>query len=197
MQSEESLGIILDPARVAIMGNSAGGNLAASLSLLVSFTSGPCARYREQLPKSFQQVAQIMLYASVACNVPYIDRYNEGDENVRSASLPVWAASLMEASYLPPQINAQQIFIAPLDAHLELLESLDVAPALCITAGKDCLKYEAQGYAVKLQRAGFYVEHHEFPDAIHGFSHYKNGYESEREECWDRVTKFLKDRFHI
>lgn len=195
-QAEESLGVSLDPARVATMGNSAGGNLTAALSLLLSFTSGPCARYKERLPKSFRQVAQVLLYPSLSCNVPYFNRYSEGDEAVRAASLPAWAATMMEASYLPPQIDKHQIFIAPLDADVEMLQSLELAPVLCITAGKDCLKYEAEKYVAKLRSAKRHVEYHECTEAIHGFSHYKKGYENDRENCWSWVFEFLQERCH-
>ncbi|THV47597.1 hypothetical protein BGAL_0300g00030 [Botrytis galanthina] len=45
-------GIHVDLRRVAIRGNSAGGNLTAALSLLLSFRSGPCSIFREGLPHS-------------------------------------------------------------------------------------------------------------------------------------------------
>lgn len=194
--AQSALGVKLDPSRVAFLGNSAGGNLAASLSLLLSFRVGPCAIYKKQLPESFRQVAQVLLYPGLSCNIPYVDRYNSGDEATRAASLPVWAATLMEASYLPPQIDSQQIFIAPVDAHVELLKLLALAPALCITTGKDCLKYEAERYVARLQEAGCHVEHHECTEAIHGFSHYKKGYEDDRERCWGWVVEFLRARYH-
>ena len=193
---KEALGVRLDPSRVAVMGNSAGGNLTASLSLLLSFTRGPCARYRDKLPEAFCQVAQILLYPSLRCNVPYINRYNDGDEAVRAASLPVWVATLMEASYLPPQVDTHQIFIAPVDADTDLLKSLKLAPILCITARKDCLRYEAKEYLKNLQKAGHSTEQRECVDAIHGFSHHKKDYEKDREDCWRWVTQFLQQKLH-
>ena len=192
---QRALSVKFDPSRVAFMGNSAGGNLTASLSLLLSFTHGPCAVFKKQLPESFRQVAQVLLYPSLSCNVPYVDRYEAGDEAVRTASLPVWAATLMEASYLPPHVDSQQIFIAPVDAHVELLKSVGLTPALCITAGKDCLKYEAERYVAMLQEAGCHVEHRECTEAVHGFSHYKKGYETDRENCWKWVVGFLQARY--
>ena len=193
--SEEALGVRLDPSRFATMGNSAGGNLTGSLSLLLSFSKGPCAHFREQLPSTFQEVAQILLYPGLRLNSQYSERFNEANEEVRAASLPVWAATLMEASYLPPSIDANQIFITPLEAESSLLRTLNVPPVLCITAGNDCLKYEARQYVANLQSAGCTVLHHECMDAIHGFSHYKKGYEKQREECWSLVTDFLQRSF--
>ena len=195
-KAKESLGVAVDPSRVSMMGNSAGGNLAASLTLLLSFTSGPCARFRDGLPAIFRQSGQVLLYPSMACNKPYQSRYDASDPETQAASLPVWAATLMEASYLPPYIDKYQVFIAPVDASVDLLWSLDLPPTLCITAGKDCLKIEAGEYTGKLKQAGVNVAEHEYPQAVHGFSHYKNEYALEVEDCWERVSKFLETQLN-
>lgn len=191
-QAKASLGALVNPARVGIIGNSAGGNLTASLTLLLSITSGPCARFRNGLPNTFMLAGQVLLYPSVACSKPYADRYKASDAAVRAASLPIWAASLMEASYLPPYIDTQQIFIAPVDADVELLRSLHLPATLCLTAGKDCLKFEAIEYTDKLEAAGVKVVKHEYSDAIHGFSHHKKDYFEDRKDCWRRVHEFLR-----
>lgn len=189
-----TLGCDIDASRVAIMGNSAGGNLAASLTMLLSFTSGPCSGFRKRLPESFCIAGQVLLYPSLACNRPYLDRYNAADPAVRATSLPVWAASLMEASYLPPYVEKRQIFIAPVDVDVELLHSLHLPPTMCVTAGKDCLKLESEQYAAKLQAAGAEVVLHEFPEATHGFSHHQKDFEEERASCWKQVCEFLEER---
>ncbi|PLB41235.1 alpha/beta hydrolase [Aspergillus candidus] len=198
----EAMGVAIDPSRVATMGNSAGGNLATALSLLISFTSGPCAQFREKLPEGFHLAAQVLLYPSTACNRPYQERFDACETRVQAASLPVWAASLMEASYLPPSAEKGSIFSSPVDATVPLLKSLAfLPPALVITAGMDCLKLEAKEYAAKLRQAGVAVVEHEYEDAIHGFSHYREDSKQYRkgdvEDCWKRVTPFLQDRFHV
>ncbi|KAH6682147.1 alpha/beta hydrolase fold-domain-containing protein [Plectosphaerella plurivora] len=190
-QLAEVLGFDIDPSRVAVMGNSAGGNLTAALTMLVSFTSGPCATYRKRLPESFKIAAQVLLYPSLACNRPYLERYSSSDDAVRAASLPVSVASLMEDAYLPPYIDQNQVFIAPVDADVDMVRSLGLPSTLCLTAGKDCLKHEAEAYTNNLKDAGVDVRVHEYPNAIHGFSHYKKGYEEEREDCWNRIRVFL------
>lgn len=101
----------------------------------------------------------------------------------------------MEASYLPPHVDTDQVFIAPLDANVELLRTLHQPPAICITAGKDCFKYEADKYMARLEEAGFEVIRYECPDAIHGFNRHKKDYEDERVKCWTWVTEFLQGRF--
>ncbi|KPI42875.1 Carboxylesterase NlhH [Cyphellophora attinorum] len=195
----QTKGIFVDPGRVAIMGNSAGGNLTAALTLLASFTAGPCAKFREDLGQQFRQVLQVLIYPSVRCNEPYALRWHEGDEKVREKSLPIWAASLMEASYLPPYVDKEQIFIAPLLADTALLKQLTLPPAVILTAGLDCLKYEAHAYGEKLREAGVQVSAKEYPKAIHGYSHYKKDNKDYRaddvEDTWKRVCEGLKTAF--
>jgi hypothetical protein len=63
----------------------------------------------------------------------------QGDTPGREKRLPVWAAEMMEASYLPPYIDKQQVFVAPLTAEVELLKQLRLPPVLVINAGMDCI----------------------------------------------------------
>jgi acetyl esterase len=79
------------------------------------------------------------------------------------------------------------------DVDVDLLRSLHLPATLCLTAGKDCLKFEAIEYTNKLEAAGIEVAKHEYPDAIHGFSHHKD-YAEDREDCWRRVQEFLRER---
>jgi acetyl esterase/lipase len=145
-----------------------------------------------------------MLYPSTSNNILYRDRLDKaaaGNQRVREKSLPVWAAEMMEASYLPPYVKKDQIFVAPVSADVELLQSLqpNLAPAIIIVAGLDCLALEAMEYAGNLKKAGVKVMVKEYPEAIHGFSHYKEGSKDYRkddvDDCWEEVVKFLAVRF--
>lgn len=104
----------------------------------------------------------------------------------------------MEASYLPPSVDKDQIFIAPLSAKVELLEQLrrNIAPVACYVAGLDCLKVEAIEYCEKLKAAGVKVHTEVYANAVHGFTHYpegsKNFRESDVEGCWDHVFRSLQ-----
>ncbi|KAF2180147.1 alpha/beta-hydrolase [Zopfia rhizophila CBS 207.26] len=198
-----TLRVTIDPTRVAIMGNSAGGNLTASLSLLTAFTEGPCNRFRDDLPKNYRQVAQVLLYPSTACNRLYRTRLTSAGPEVQAKSLPVWVAELMEASYLPPYVEKEQIFVAPLLITSYLLRELQpqVAPAACYVAGLDCLKDEAVQYCRKLENAGVNACLKEYPEAVHGFSHYKEGSKDFRKgdvgDCWESICRFLEGAFSV
>ncbi|KAK5102933.1 hypothetical protein LTS08_003735 [Lithohypha guttulata] len=191
-------GLSVDPERVAVMGNSAGGNLTASLSLLVSFTKGPCARLGRKLPQNFQLKYQIILYPGVDCHLLYRHRYSEADETTQKASIPIAFAELMEGAYLPPTIDKKQIFVAPTLADPALLRELKVPRALLLLAGRDCLVFEGQRFGANLKAAGIRTVVHEYPDAIHGFSHYKKGADfrpEDVENCWVRICDALSEAF--
>lgn len=194
-------GLFADESRVAVLGNSAGGNLAASLTLLLSFTSGPCANFRDALGPRFKQTLQVLIYASVQLQSSYRQRWEQGEAKVREKSLPIWIAEMMESSYLPPSVDKNQIFVSPLTAELELLKQLRLPSALFINAGLDCLKYESKAYADKLQQAGVTVVLREYPGAIHGFTHYKEGNKEYRKEdvegSWREICEALKAAFNI
>lgn len=199
----EELGVSIDPSRVAIMGNSAGGNLTAALSLLTAFAEGPCARYRKELPKEYCQIAQILLYPSVACNELYRSRFAKTDSEAQAESLPVWVAEMMEASYMPPLVNKKQIFIAPLLATPQLLSEMrpNIAAVSCYVAGLDCLKNEAIQYCQKLEEAGVKVQLKSYARAIHGFSHCPENSEKFRKDdfkdCWDSISHVLERAFRV
>jgi acetyl esterase len=200
-EAADVLGVAIDANRVAIMGNSAGGNLTAALSLLTSFTSGPCKAFRAGLPSNYRQVAQILLYPSTALNQQYSARLAQSSKEVQAKSLPAWAAELMEASYLPPMIEKEQMFVAPIVADPALLNDVhkNIAPVFCYLAGMDCLKDEGARYCQKLRDAEVEVETRVYPEAIHGFSHYKPGNKDYRDDdvkdCWGNIVEVLSRSF--
>lgn len=180
------------------MGNSAGGNLVATTSLLLSFSQGPLAKFRQSLPLDFRLRLQIQLYPSIETGVPYAERFYRATAEVQAQSLPIWAAQLMEDAYLPPSIDRKSIFVQPLLVDTDLLRELRPPPALVLTAGMDCLKEEADKYVQKLKDAGITVSTHDYPQAKHGFSHYKKGKDfrpDDVEDCWTRISDSLKQAF--
>ncbi|KAH7255120.1 alpha/beta hydrolase fold-domain-containing protein [Fusarium redolens] len=192
-------GIHIDPRRVAIGGNSAGGNLTAALSLLVSFRSGPCSIFRKGLPLAFKQVLHFMLYPSLELCLPYDLRLARSTIGAQKESLPAWMAMAMERSYLPPKVCKDDIFVSPVAAGVDLLRELDVPPAVLFTGSLDCLKEEGFSYAQNLAKSGKEVIFHEFQGGTHGFSNKPkertSGAQIIYEECWSRICHSLRDAF--
>ncbi|KAF5544636.1 carboxylesterase [Fusarium mexicanum] len=192
-------GIYVDPLRVAIGGNSAGGNLTAALSLLLSFRSGPCSIFRDALPLDFKQVLHFMFYPSLELRLPYDLRLTRSTSDAQKHSLPAWMARAMEHSYLPPRVFKDDIFVFPVAASVDLLRELDIPPAVLFTGSLDCLKEEGFRYAQNLTKSGKEVIFHEFQGGTHGFSVKPQDGSTEAqaiyEECWARICHSLKEAF--
>jgi len=136
-----------DPARLAVGGDSAGGNLAANVALM--------ARDRGAPPVAFQ----LLIYPTThgRTRTPSQDEFAEGYFLTRD--LMSWfSAQYMDGATRFP-------YGAPFDA--EDLRGLP--PALVITAEYDPLRDQGAQYADRLREAGVPVEYTCYDGTIHGF----------------------------
>ncbi|MCD4533717.1 alpha/beta hydrolase [Nocardioides sp. cx-169] len=146
LEHAESLGC--DPARLAVGGDSAGGNLAAGVALEAA---------RRGLPLAFQLLVYPMTDAEHATrSYPMFD---EGFYLTRRFM------DLADECYRPRELDPRDPRLSP--CHAELPAGL--APAYVATAGFDPLRDEAEAYARRLSEAGVEVTLQRFPDQIHGF----------------------------
>ena len=137
-----------DPSRVAIGGDSAGGNLAAVACWLA-------ARSGEPLP-----TAQLLVYP--ATDLAARRRSSElfGEGFFLTTSDMEWFVD----TYVGAADRA--------DPRLSIVRAPDLTglpPALVVTAGFDPLRDEAEEYAAALAAAGNVVAVRRFPGLIHGF----------------------------
>jgi acetyl esterase len=138
-----------DPSRIAIGGDSAGGNLAAVTSLLVrdSEVDNP--------------ILQMLIY-------PVTDLSRESASYAKFASGFYLSRDTMRwfrAHYLSDGQLAADQRASPL-----LAPSLAGLPATYLaTAGFDVLRDEGQAYAERLRADGVSVECRNYPDLIHGY----------------------------
>jgi acetyl esterase len=143
----DDLGI--DPASVAIAGDSAGGNLAAVTALL-------CRERGVVMP-----VAQVLIYPVID---PTFDTfsyraYASGYVNTRAAMQWYWQ------QYVSDGLPSPAYLVAP--GRAESHEGLP--PAVVVTAGLDVLNSEGAAYAAQLRAAKVPVVHREYPGLVHGF----------------------------
>jgi acetyl esterase len=149
----EELGI--DRRRVGVMGDSAGGNLAAVVAL--ETRAGGTAADPDVLPPT----AQGLIY-------PGVDARMETD-SVRSLAdsffLTRQSMELSRARYLPDPADWTDRRASPLLAP----DHRGAAPALVVTAGFDPLRDDGENYAAVLRAAGVPVEYRCYDDQVHGF----------------------------
>jgi acetyl esterase len=140
-----------DPSRLAVAGDSAGGNLAAVVAQLAARDGGPAPRL------------QLLIYPATDCTRKRRSRQLFGEGLFLTGPLMDW----FEASYLGSvgDPNGHDPRASPLLAR----DLSGLAPALVITAGLDPLRDEGEDYADALRAAGTPVVHRRFPGFIHGF----------------------------
>jgi acetyl esterase len=138
----------VDPARIAVGGCSAGGNLAACMAL--ELRGDP--RYKLAF--------QLLLYPATAMEQETQSRKDLATGYVLTAEVMTWFASHFAAIGHPDARRAEP-------AHVEDLSGLP--PALTITAGFDPLKDEGKAYAGRMAAAGVKSEHIEYPSFVHDF----------------------------
>lgn len=144
----DALGI--DPSRIAVGGDSAGGNLSAALCLSARDEGGPAIAH------------QLLLY-------PVIDNDFSRASYTENAAGYLLSGAMMRwfwAQYLGDANAAPEPLAAPIRAG-----SLAGLPsATVITAEFDPLRDEGNAYAERLKAAGVAVRHSQVPGVIHGFA---------------------------
>jgi len=142
-----SLGI--DAARIAVAGDSAGGNLSAVVSQIARDKGGPALKL------------QLLIYPATDARRGYPSYEENGVGYFLENETIDWFFS----HYVPGGTEATDPRFSPLLASSH--EGL--APAYIITAGYDPLRDEGKAYAEKLEAAGVPVTYVNYEGTIHGF----------------------------
>jgi acetyl esterase len=139
----------LNIGSIAVGGDSAGGNLAAAVSLLARDAGGPAIAF------------QLLIYPATDQRLATASH----QRNAQGYLLTRDAIDYFRRAYLPDEKDWTDWRASPL-----LAEShADLPPALVITAGFDPLLDEGRAYAERLKAAGGAVEYREYADMVHGF----------------------------
>jgi acetyl esterase len=141
----------MDTERLAVAGDSVGGNLTAAVTLLSRERGGPDIRL------------QLLFYpvTDAAFDTASYQQFAEGYYLRRDAMMWCWD------QYTRHPGERKEITASPLRASVEQLQGLP--PALVITAEADVLRDEGEAYANKLREAGVRVTAVRFQGTIHDF----------------------------
>lgn len=138
-----------DPGRVAVAGDSAGGNLAAVVAQLATRDGGP------------RPALQILVYPVTDLSRKHASYRLFADGFFLTEHEMDW----YRGHYLPDDAAARDPRASPLLA----TDLRGVAPAIVLTAGFDVLRDEGEAYARRLAEAGIPVRHRRHAGLIHGF----------------------------
>jgi acetyl esterase len=141
----------IDPARVAVAGDSAGGHLAAVCSLLAAADGGPAPAF------------QLLIYPATDFVEIAPSRLTFAEGFLLTKENMDW----YEEQFLGPQADRHDPRISPLRAP----DLAGVAPAMVVTAGFDPLRDEGEAYAARLREAGVPCALRRHPGSVHGFIH--------------------------
>ena len=158
----------IDAERIAVGGQSAGGN----------FTAGICLMDAEK--KELGLKCAILDY-------PPLDVYTDASEKPHPrGSIPNFMSRMFDACYCNDKEARKDPLVSPVYATADQVRSFP--PTLVITASRDSLCEEGEVFKDKLQDAGVDVTHKRF-NAVHGFN-LKPGVDAD--ESWSLIITHLK-----
>lgn len=138
-----------DPGRVAVGGDSAGGNLAAAVALMARDRGGP------------ELVYQLLIYPATDAGGEYPSRR----ENADGYFLTTRAMEWYWKHYLAGEADAVHPYASPMKTG----DLSGLPPALVVTCEFDPLRDEGEAYARRLAQAGVVVRVSRYEGMIHGF----------------------------
>ncbi|MEN8159131.1 MAG: alpha/beta hydrolase, partial [Myxococcota bacterium] len=147
--SENAAAVGVDPGRIAIGGDSAGGNLTAAVALMARDRGAPALRH------------QLLVYPVTDADFSR-PSYRE---NAEGYLLTTKAMEWFWGHYVPDPARRQDAYAAPLRAP----DLSGLPPAFVLTAEYDPLRDEGEALAARLEQAGVPTRLTRYEGAIHGF----------------------------
>ncbi|MDD9890584.1 MAG: alpha/beta hydrolase [Gammaproteobacteria bacterium] len=151
---ENAADLGIDKNRIAIGGDSAGGNLTIGVELLCKQANYPVPKY------------QVLIYPSVdlPMSFPSVEEFGEG-YFLTSKGMTWFRSHYLES---PVQANDPDLLFLERDVS-------GLSPAFVVTAGFDPLRDEGKAFADHLEQQGVPAEHVCYTDMIHGFISFAGG----------------------
>ncbi|MBU3915509.1 alpha/beta hydrolase [bacterium] len=171
--SQHAASINGDASKIIVAGDSAGGNLAAVVSLMSREKNGP------------DIAAQVLMYpATNLAEMTTVSYKNFGDGHYLTHRYMKKFRSL----YLPQAKDWRNMYASPLLAS----NHENLPPAIVLTAEFDVLRDEGEAYARKLKNAGVPTTQNRYKGMIHGFVNMA-GLFSQSEKATDDIVTFIKE----
>ncbi|WP_097304562.1 alpha/beta hydrolase [Pseudomonas chlororaphis] len=149
--AEHGQEINVDGKRLAVAGNSVGGNMAAVVSLMAKDKGAPAIRF------------QLLLWPVTDANFETASYNQYAEGHFLSKNMMKWFWD----NYTTDARQRNEIYASPLRATSAQLKGLP--PALIQTAGADVLRDEGEAYARKLDEAGVTVTSVRYNGMIHDY----------------------------
>ena len=170
--AEQAAALGIDARRLAVCGDSAGGNLAAAVALMARDRGGPSLSF------------QVLVYPVTDCD---FDRPSYR-ENAEGYLLTADSMRFYWDQYAPDVAARTQPYAAPMRA----ASLAGLPPALVITAEYDPLRDEGEAYASRLAAAGVPVTQSRYPGMIHAFFRFTNSIDAARAAVTEAVAALQK-----
>jgi len=147
--AEHGAEIQVDGKRLAVVGNSVGGNAAGVISLMAKDKGGPAIRLT------------VMMWPVTDANFETQSYQELAEGHFLSRNMMKWFWD----NYAPDVRQRREIYASPLQATIAQLKGLP--PTLIQVAENDVLRDEGEAYARKLDSAGVEVTHVRYDGLIH------------------------------
>jgi acetyl esterase len=164
----------IDPQKLVVAGDSAGGNLAAVVALAARERAGP------------RIAMQVLVYPTTDLLAESESVARFGEDYLLTRESMRW----VKRTYLRDELDAADWRASPLRA----ADVSQLPPAYVITAGFDPLRDEGQAYADRLAQAGVSVTTECFEGQIHGFL-VMGGAIAAADHAMQRIGQMLRMRF--
>lgn len=165
-----------DGKHIALVGDSAGGNLSAAVSLMARDKSGPPV------------TCQVLIYPSTN-----IFKLNSESWSLFAKGVNISSKDMQKyiSLYVPKKEDRKSPYASPL-----LAKNLKHLPdAFIITAEIDPLRDEGKAYAEKLKAAGIKVDFKQYNGVCHGFIQ-MDKITPKADKALNEITSYLKKEFH-
>ena len=139
----------VDASRIAVGGDSAGGNLSAVIAQLARDRRGPRLAF------------QLLVYPVTDCRFDTASYRANAEGYFLTTAMMKW----FWKKYLADPADAENPYASPLRA----VDLSGLPPGLCITAEMDPLRDEGEAYAARLRDAGVPVTTTRYDGMFHGF----------------------------